>query len=137
MNKKEMYEFITANPMGYMATVDGNKPHVRGMETYRADENGLIFYTNKSKDVGKQIAANPEVEVCYFANGIQLRVSGRMEMAEDLGLKKEIVEARPFLKPAVEQAGNYDQMLVCRLKPVKASTWSMQNLMDDKVPVDL
>ena len=137
MDKKEMYEFITANPMGYMATVEGNRPHVRGMETYRADEKGLIFYTNKSKDVSKQIAANPEVEACYFANGTQLRVSGRMEMVEDLELKKEIVEARPFLKPAVAQAGNYDHMAVCRLNPVKATTWSMQNMMAGTTPVDL
>ena len=46
MNKTEMYAFITKNPMGYMATTDGNKPHVRGMGCFRADEDGIIYFTS-------------------------------------------------------------------------------------------
>jgi pyridoxamine 5'-phosphate oxidase len=95
------------------------------METFRADENGLIFYTSKSKDVFKQIARNPEVEVCYISGASQVRVRGKMEILEDLALKKEIVEKRPFLQQIYQ--GNYDGMGVCRLKG-KATTWSMENM---------
>ena len=136
MDKKEMYEFITANPMGYMATVEGNKPHVRGMGTHRADENGIIYFTNYSKDVAKQLLANPETEVCYFANGTQLRVSGRVEEVKDNALKQEIVDKYPFLKPNIETHG-LDVMAVFRLKPTQASTWSMQNMTGGTTPVDL
>ena len=136
MTKDEILSFIKANPIGNMATVEGNKPHVRGMETYRADENGLIFYTSKTKDVYKQLATNPEVELCYIKEGMQVRVSGRVELVEDLDIKKEIVEARPFLKPFVEQQG-YEIMGVCRLKGGKATTWSMQEMAAPKTFVDL
>ncbi len=136
MNKKEMYEFITANPMGYMATVEGSKPHVRGMGMHRADENGIIYFTNHTKDVAKQLLANSETEVCYFANGTQLRVSGRAEEVKDNALKQEIVDKYQFLKPNIEKHG-LDFMAVFRLKPVKASTWSMQNMTGGTTPVDL
>jgi pyridoxamine 5'-phosphate oxidase len=125
MDKKEILEFINKNPMACLGTVDDNKARVRGMETFRADENGLIFYTSKSKDVFKQIARNPEVEVCYISGASQVRVRGKMEILEDLALKKEIVEKRPFLQQIYQ--GNYDGMGVCRLKG-KATTWSMENM---------
>jgi pyridoxamine 5'-phosphate oxidase len=134
MDKKEILAFITENPIAYLGTVDGNKARVRGMETFRADEKGLIFYTNKTKNVFKQIAKNPEVEACYFAKGTQVRVRGKMEILEDLALKKEIVEKRPFLKPIHEK--NYDSLAVMRLKG-KATTWSMQNMEAPTTFIDL
>lgn len=137
MDKSEIYAFITKNPVNFLATTDGSIPHVRGMDTFRADENGLILYTGKQKDVFRQISANPAVELCYWADGKQIRVSGRMEVTEDLDLKKEIVEARPFLKPAVEAAGNYDGIAVCRLKNGKATVFTMQEMNAPKTYIDL
>jgi pyridoxamine 5'-phosphate oxidase len=105
MDKKEILEFITKNPVGFMATVDGDKPHVRAMGTYRADENGIIFSMQSPKDVYKQLVKNPETEICYWAEGTQIRVSGRMEEIKDIKIKEEIVEARPFYKPGVAEQG--------------------------------
>ena len=105
MDKKEILEFITKNPVGFLATVEGDKPHVRAMGTYRADENGIIFSMQSPKDVYKQLVKNPETEICYWAEGTQLRVSGRMEEIKDSRVKEEIVEARPFYKPGVEEQG--------------------------------
>ncbi len=136
MDKKEILAFIKANPMGCLATVEGNKPHVRGMETYRVDENGLILYTGKTKDVYKQLVSNPEVELCYVKEGTQVRVSGRVELVEDLAIKKEIVEARPFLKPLVERNG-WDPLAVYCLKNGTATTWSMQDMEAPKTFIDL
>jgi uncharacterized pyridoxamine 5'-phosphate oxidase family protein len=136
MNKKEMYEFITANPIGYMATAEGNKPHVRGMGNFRADENGIIYFTNNTKNVCKQLRANPETEVCYNAKGTQLRVSGRVEEVKDNALKQQVVDKYPFLKPNIEKFG-LDRLVLFRLKPVAASTWSMQDLTGGTTPVDL
>ncbi|MFC1948482.1 pyridoxamine 5'-phosphate oxidase family protein [Chloroflexota bacterium] len=105
MDKKEILEFITKNPIAYMATIDGDKPRVRAMGTYRADENGIIFSMQSPKDVYKQLVKNPETEICYWAEGTQIRVSGRMEEIKDTKMKEEIVEARPFYKPGVEEQG--------------------------------
>jgi pyridoxamine 5'-phosphate oxidase len=124
MNKKEILTFITNNNIGYLSTIEGNAPRVRGMDTFRADEEGLIFYTSKSKGVYQQIEANPEVEVCYYAKGLQLRVRGRMEMVEDMELKKKIVAGRAFLGDYSEE--DFKDMGVCRLKG-KALTWTMKD----------
>jgi pyridoxamine 5'-phosphate oxidase len=105
MDKKEILAFITKNPTAYMATVEGTKPHVRAMGTFRADENGIIFSMQSPKDVYKQLVKNPESELCYFADGVQLRISGRFEPVTDMELKKAIVEKRPFYKPGVEKEG--------------------------------
>lgn len=133
MDKKEMIAFITANPIGYLATVDGNAARVRGMDTLQADDDGLVFYTGKNKDVFKQLAANPNVEVCYFAKGKQVRVRGTLEMLENEAVKKEVVNKRPFLKPMV--ANGYEKLAVCRLKG-QASCWSMDNMAASPVYID-
>ncbi len=136
MDKKEILAFIKENPIAYLGTVDGDKARVRGMDTYRADENGLIFYTSKGKEVFKQITKNPEVEACYFAKGTQVRVRGKMEVLEDLALKKEIVEKRPFLQPIYPDDASYDVMGVCQLKG-KATTWTMQDMAAPTTFIDL
>ena len=125
MDKKGILDFITINPIAYMATVDGDKPHVRAMGTYRADENGIIFSMQSPKDVYKQLIKNPETELCYYANGIQIRVSGRMQQVTDITLKKEIVEKRPFYKPGVEEQG-LDYVGVFILKNGKATVLDMK-----------
>lgn len=123
MNKKEILDFISKNNIGWLATVEGKAARVRGMDTFRADENGLIFYTDKSKNVYKQIIKNPDIEVCYFAKGLQVRVRGKAELVEDIALKKEIVSRRPFYGDMSEE--DYKQMAVFRLKG-KATTWTME-----------
>jgi pyridoxamine 5'-phosphate oxidase len=105
MDKKEILAFINKNPTAYLATVEGDKPHVRAMGTFRADENGIIFSMQSPKDVYKQLVKNPEVELCYYAEGVQIRVSGRMEQITDVALKNGIIEKRPFYKPGVEEMG--------------------------------
>src|SRR4030042_132263 len=119
MDKKEILAFITKNPIAYMATAEGKKPHVRAMGTYRADENGIIFSMQTPKDVYKQLIKNPETELCYFADGVQIRVSGQMQPVTDMALKKEIVEKRPFYKPGVEKEG-LGYVGVFKLKNAKA-----------------
>jgi len=129
MNKDEIFAFLNANPVCHLATVEGDRPHVRGMLLYRADENGILFHTGKMKDLHKQLSVNPNAEVC-FNNGklddlVQIRISGTLELVEDLELKKEIVEKRHFLKPWVEKAG-YDPLAVYRMKAGVATIWTMK-----------
>jgi pyridoxamine 5'-phosphate oxidase len=128
MTKNEVLDFMNANPIFHLATVDGDKPHVRGMLLYRADENGIVFNTGKIKDLYKQLTANPNVEMSFtngiFENLIQVRVSGKVELVEDLDLKKEIVQKRDFLKPWIDQVG-YDALAVYRVRKGVATAWTM------------
>ena len=126
MNKTEILEFLNANPTCYLATVEGDKPHVRAMGLFRADENGIIIETGTFKDVYKQMVANPNVELCVFSakDDIQIRVSGAVEPVDDIELKKEIVAQRQFLEERVAKGG-YEAIGVFRLKG-QAYVWSFQ-----------
>jgi len=135
MDREAILEFIRANPNTVMCTMEGNQPHGRGMETFRADENGLIFYTGIYKDVYRQIEQNPEVELCYI-NGIQVRVSGRMELLDDMELKREVVEKRPLMKSFVENLG-YEKLGLMRLKNGKATVWTAKDRGGPKTYIDL
>ena len=126
MDKKEILEFITKNPIAYMATAEGNKPHVRAMGTFRADESGIIFAMQADKNVYQQLINNLETELCYYADGVQVRVNGKMQQLTDMDLKKEIAEARPFYKPGIEKNG-WDYVGVFTLKNGKASVLDMKN----------
>ena len=137
MTKDEILSLIKANRTCFMATVEDNKPHVRGIGIYNADENGIIIQTWKIKDIYQQITKNQEVELCFndFKAGIQVRVSGRLEMIEDLALKQKVVADRPFMKPIVESKG-YDVVALFRLKG-KATVWTMAINFEPKTYVDL
>jgi pyridoxamine 5'-phosphate oxidase len=138
MDKTEMMAFMKANPNCCVASVDGNKPHTRVLTMYRVDDNGIILQSDKRKDLYKQVLKNPEVEICFcdMNKFVEVRVSGRMEIVEDLALKKEIAEARPFEKPVIDKFG-YDTIVVYRLKNGKATAWSFTTDIVPKTYVDL
>ena len=138
MTKEEIMEFINANLACNLATVEGDKPHVRGMMAYKADENGIIFHTGSAKDLYKQIQTNPNVEVCFYSaeKNIQVRVEGKAVIKDDMALKEEIVEARPFLQPWVEARG-YEMLAVFQVTECSAYAWSMETNFAAKVPIKL
>ncbi|MBI5583713.1 MAG: pyridoxamine 5'-phosphate oxidase family protein [Deltaproteobacteria bacterium] len=126
MTKTEILEFLNANPICYLATAENSRPHVRALGMVRADEQGLLFQTVEGKDLSKQLKQNPEVEVCFFdrEKNMQVRVQGKAVAVDDLELKKEIIEKRPFLKPWVEKNG-LAPIFVFRVVDGQALVWTM------------
>ena len=137
MTKAEILNLIKANRTCFMATVEGNKPHVRGMGIYDVNENGIIIQTWTIKDIHQQIVNNPEVELCFndFKAGIQVRVSGKAEIIDDLSFKQKVVEDRPFMKLTVEEKG-YDVVALYRVKG-KATVWTREANFEPKTYIDL
>ncbi len=78
---KEVYDFLKKCGTYYLATVDGGAPRVRPFGTVKIFEDKLYIQTGKRKDVFKQLAADPKAEICAFADGEWIRVSG--ELVED------------------------------------------------------
>jgi len=138
MNKSEILAFLEANPSCHLATVEENKPHVRGIGIIKADENGIIFQSYTIKDIHKQLSENPNVELCFnnSREGIQIRVSGTVELVEDIELKKGIVAKRQFLKPLVEKEG-YEIVTVYRLKKGIATVWTFATNFAPKTYIEL
>lgn len=124
MTKEEIISFIKANPVAYLATVEGDAPHVRAMGTYRADEKGILIQLSTVKGMYRELVQNPKVELCYSGNGKMVRISGTAEFLEEQTLKEEIVAARPFLRGLVEAHG-WDVIKVFRVADPVASVWTM------------
>ena len=136
MSKSEILAALNANPNCHMATVEGNKPHVRGMGMVSADEKGIIIQSWTMKDIHQQIVKNPEVELCFNTkDGKQIRVSGRAEIVNDMAIKQDIVAKRPFMKPTVDEKG-WDVVTVYRIKG-KAQVWERKDNFAPKTYIDL
>ncbi len=72
------YDFIKANQVFHIATVDGKKARVRPFGFIMKWDNKLYFCTNKTKDVYKQMVKNPDVEISSMGTGGQwMRLCGR------------------------------------------------------------
>ena len=126
MTKTDIIKFINENPACHLATAEKDQPHVRGMLMYRADEQGILFHTGTTKDLYRQLKANPKVELCFFnpKTKEQLRVTGSAESVEDQQLKEEIVANRPFMQPWIKENG-YGFLAVFRVKDCAATVWTM------------
>lgn len=129
---------MNENPVFHLATMDGEQPRVRGMLLFRADENGIVFHTGEMKDLYAQISANPKAELCFFGNGVQVRVSGVLEKSEDPVLREEIYAhpSRGFLRTWKEK-GIDSQLLIYVLKNGTAVTWTMETNFSKKEPISL
>ena len=95
---KKVYGFIKKCGTYYLATVDGDQPRVRPFGTILLFEDKLYIQTGKSKDVSRQIQANPKVEICCFAEGTWLRVAGELVRDERKEVKKAMLDDYPELR---------------------------------------
>jgi uncharacterized pyridoxamine 5'-phosphate oxidase family protein len=138
MTKEEIFEFVTKSPVFALATSEENRPHVRYMMLYRADENGIIFSTGYEKDVHKQLGQNPQAELCFLnqETNVQVRIEGSVEVLEDLELKKQIVADFPFLKEWIDSEG-YDVLITYAMKDAKATIWTMESNFQPKQYIQL
>ena len=95
---QEVYEFLKQCGTYYLATVDGDQPRVRPFGTVDIFEDRLYIQTGKSKDVSRQIQANPKVELCAFAGGKWLRVAGKLVRDDRVEAKRHMLDSYPQLK---------------------------------------
>ncbi|MGN0136079.1 pyridoxamine 5'-phosphate oxidase family protein [Anaerotignum sp.] len=96
---QEVYEFLKKCSTYYLATVEENgQPRVRPFGTIDLFENKLYIQTGKSKEVSKQIAANPKVELCAFDGKKWLRVAGTLVRDERVEAKEHMLDNYPSLK---------------------------------------
>ncbi|MCR4798093.1 MAG: pyridoxamine 5'-phosphate oxidase family protein [Lachnospiraceae bacterium] len=95
---QKVVDFLKSAETYYLATVEGDQPRVRPFGTAHVFEGKLYIQTGKSKDVSKQIHANPKVEICAFKDGQWLRVAGELCEDERREAKVSMLEAYPSLQ---------------------------------------
>lgn len=101
----------------YLATIDGDQPRVRPVSPVRTD--GFTVYVANLRGYHKttEIAANPNVELCYLSNGHdQVRITGVAGIVSDRDLLREIWDANPLLRNYLGSIDNPD-LIVYRVVP--------------------
>lgn len=133
MTKTEMLSLINANPIAFLATIDGDAPRVRAVMILKADDEGVLFNTGKMKDLCRQLLANPKVEMCFYARegNIQLRLSGTVRLKEDESTYRLVLEKLPFLQRLVETQGT-SVLAPFILEHGRATRWSMATNFEPK-----
>ena len=95
---EKVYQFLDEVGSYYLATAEGDQPRVRPFGTVNIFDGKLYIQTGKVKDVSKQIAANPKVEICAFNGGKWLRVAGELVNDDSRDVKAAMLEKFPTLK---------------------------------------
>ena len=93
-----VHDFIKSCGTYYLATVEDGQPRVRPFGTINIFEGKLYIQTGKSKDVSKQIQANPKVELCCFNGKEWLRLAGELVRDDRVEAKRDMLEKYPSLK---------------------------------------
>ena len=95
---ERVVQFLKDAGTYFLATVDGDQPRVRPFGTAHIFEGKLYIQTGKSKDVSKQLHANPKAEICAFKNGKWLRVAGELVADDRREAKASMLDAYPSLQ---------------------------------------
>ena len=95
---QEVCDFLKKCGTYYLATTEGDQPRVRPFGTANIFEGKLYIQTGKSKDVSKQMAANPKIEICACAGPEWLRIAAVAVTDDSLAAKESMLEAYPQLK---------------------------------------
>ncbi|MCD8232218.1 MAG: pyridoxamine 5'-phosphate oxidase family protein [Clostridiales bacterium] len=96
MNK--VYEFLKKAETYYLATDENGQPRVRPFGTIHVFEDKLYIQTGKTKDVAKQIAANPKVEICAMSGDEWIRLSGTLAEDDRVEAQESMLDAYPSLR---------------------------------------
>jgi uncharacterized pyridoxamine 5'-phosphate oxidase family protein len=107
----EVYDFLHKVNTYYLATVDGDQPRVRAFGTIDLFEGRLYIQTGKSKDVSKQIAANPKVEICAFDGKKWLRIAATLVNDERIEPQQHLLDAYPELGAMYKAGDGNNQVL--------------------------
>lgn len=94
----EVYEFLKKCGVWYIATVEGDQPHVRPFGAVNLYNNRIYIQTGKIKPVANQLKANPKIEISGMANGEWIRLKAKAILDEDLKAQEAMLEANPSLK---------------------------------------
>ncbi|MDR3304885.1 MAG: pyridoxamine 5'-phosphate oxidase family protein [Clostridiales Family XIII bacterium] len=94
----EVYDFLKKAEVYYLATAEGDQPRVRPFGTYIIYEDKLYIQTGKVKDISRQIAANPKIEICAFSEGQWLRIAATAVDDDRIETKQYILDQYPNLK---------------------------------------
>ena len=95
----EVYEFLKACGVYYLATVEGDQPRVRPFGTYDVFEGKLYIQTGRIKPVARQMKANPKVEISAMSpDGKWIRIAAEAVLDDNIAAQEHMLAAYPSLQ---------------------------------------
>ena len=95
---QEVYEFLKAAGVYYLATMDGDQPRVRPFGTIDCYNDRLYIQTGRIKDVANQLKANPKIEISAMLDGRWIRLSAEAILDENIEAQVHMLDNYPSLK---------------------------------------
>lgn len=103
----EAVKFLKENVNGFLATVEEGKPRVRPFQFMFEEDGKFVFCTGNTKEVYKQLQANPYVEFSSSSPQFAwIRLSGEVKFSNDLKIKEKILENNGLVKSIYQTADN-------------------------------
>lgn len=119
------YEFLKANQVFHLATVDGAKARVRPFGFVMKKNNALYFCTNKTKDVYKQMVKNPDVEMSAMGpDGKWLRLCGKAVFDESREAKAQAFTESAMLLQIYPKGADEEIFVTFYLTDAEATLYS-------------
>ena len=120
---QEVYDFLKKAQTYFLATADGDQPRVRAFGTIDLFEDKLYIQTGKSKDVYKQLVANPKFELCAVSGMDWVRVTGTLVPDDRVEPKKHMLDNYPDLRAMYDE--NDDNTIVLYMRDCTATFASL------------
>jgi len=119
---KTVYDFLKKCETYYLATVENDQPRVRPFGTIDLFEDKLYIQTGKVKNVSKQMAKNPKVEICAFDGSSWIRIEATVVNDDRIEAKQHMLDNYPSLRQMYKADDNNTQVLY--LKDATATFYS-------------
>ncbi|MBE6464993.1 MAG: NimC/NimA family protein [Eggerthellaceae bacterium] len=95
----EVLAFLKANPVYFVATINGDHPEIRPFATICKYNDKLYIQTGMVKNVFKQIEANPKIAICgWDNNGTWLRINATAVPELSIEASKALLDEYPALQ---------------------------------------
>lgn len=109
---KEACKFIRECGYFFLATCVEEQPKLRPMGMIYGNDTGLFIATDKRKNVYRELAANPQVELASYSLSSRkwIRITGKMQVDSSIKTKEEMSEMYPMIRQ--EYAGEEEVYLV-------------------------
>jgi len=119
------YDFIKANQVFHIATVDGTKARVRPFGFIMKRNDALYFCTNNTKDVYKQMVQNPDVEISSLGTeGKWVRLRGKVVFDDSREAKVQAFTESDMLLQIYPKGADDETFVTFYLTDAQATLYS-------------
>ncbi len=94
---KTVLDFLQTVGLFYLATTDGDQPHVRPLGFVMEHDGKLTFCTGNQKAMYRQMVANPKVELSCCDGDSTLRISGKAVFSTTAESQRRVLAVMPEL----------------------------------------